>query len=131
MIHHNTNKNVVVYAANFAPDGHINQSDPIKVYWIMFEKETPRTEGLTMIEKRTAYGIASETVDANAGEYSLFLTILKDRKIHASFADGNICVRATLNGKSDYILERIFVKDYVQIFGRDSNGNQIIEMQSN
>lgn len=139
VIHRNTNKNVVVYAGNFQDDGTVNTSTPIKVYWVMFEKATPTTEGLNMVERNTAYGISTESANADAGEYSLMLTALKDRKLNATIADGNVIVKGTVNGQADCILERVFVNmktkwgmpavDHIQIFAKDSNGNEVTETQ--
>ena len=51
VIHRNKNKNVVVYAANFEESGKLHPSDPLKVYWVMFEQEGNPTEGLNIISE--------------------------------------------------------------------------------
>lgn len=58
-IHRNTNKNVVVYAANLDTNGQLVEDNPVKPYWIMFEQDGHPTEGLNVIEKHLAYGVSS------------------------------------------------------------------------
>ena len=75
------NRNQVIYEAHRAGNG-FDTKDPINVYWIMVEKGGS-TEGLTSLEKKSAYGIS---VDSATEDKVVFnLKALKDRKIEVKF----------------------------------------------
>ena len=51
-----TNRNTVVYAANFDPAGMLDPRDPVGVYWRRYE-EQGQTRALTLLERQIAYGV--------------------------------------------------------------------------
>ncbi|MCL3782601.1 DUF4833 domain-containing protein [Prolixibacteraceae bacterium JC049] len=55
-IERNLNKNIVVYEANFDSQGNLDKKHPIKVYWILKEKNN-KQESLNYMERKMAYGI--------------------------------------------------------------------------
>jgi len=55
-IERNLNKNRVVYEANFDTEGILLSHNPIKAYWIMYEKNG-ENESLNFVEKKMAYGV--------------------------------------------------------------------------
>lgn len=49
------NRNLVCYDANQA-NGKLDTKEPVKVYWLNREKEPGKTNGLSFIQKKMAYG---------------------------------------------------------------------------
>lgn len=70
-VYRNKNKNVVVYAGKLQADGTLNASDPLDVYWVMFENDGHPREELNMIERNTAYGATVKPRDGHPGEYEV------------------------------------------------------------
>ncbi len=91
------NRNEVIYEARRAGDG-FDTKDPINVYWIMVEKGGT-TEGLTSLEKKSAYGIS--VVSATKDKVVFNLKALKDRKIEVTFnaKDKQLKALMPINGK--------------------------------
>ncbi|KAG7390816.1 hypothetical protein PHYPSEUDO_006638 [Phytophthora pseudosyringae] len=132
IIQRSNNSNTVVYAGCKSPDGKsLDPTTPIKVYWIMYEKEGNPREDLNMIERNTAYGVTSKPSDV-PGEYLASIASLRDRDCFLRLdKHGNVMALTTINGKKGMLLRRVFVQmttswgiptvDYVDIFGVDPN----------
>jgi hypothetical protein len=75
------NRNQVIYEAHRAGSGFDTQ-DPINIYWIMVEKGGT-TEGLTSLEKKSAYGVS--VVSATKDKVVFNLKALEDRKIEVTY----------------------------------------------
>ncbi|KAH7462102.1 uncharacterized protein KRP23_13962 [Phytophthora ramorum] len=132
IIQRSNNSNTVVYAGCKSPDGKsLDAANPIKVFWIMYEKEGSPREDLNMIERNTAYGVTSKPSDV-PGEYMAAIASLRDRDcILRLDKHGNVMALTTINGKKNMVLRRVFVQmttswgiptvDYVDIFGVDPN----------
>ncbi|OWZ16835.1 hypothetical protein PHMEG_0009319 [Phytophthora megakarya] len=130
IIQRSNNSNTVVYAGVKSSDGKsLDKTTPIKVYWIMYEKEGNPREDLNMIERNTAYGVTSMPSDV-PGEHLTAIASLRDRDcILRLDKHGNVLALTTINGKKGMILRRVFVQmttswgiptvDYVDIFGVD------------
>ncbi|KAL4102081.1 hypothetical protein PRIC1_005829 [Phytophthora ramorum] len=130
IIQRSNNSNTVVYAGCKSPDGKsLDAANPIKVFWIMYEKEGSPREDLNMIERNTAYGVTSKPSDV-PGEYMAAIASLRDRDcILRLDKHGNVMALTTINGKKNMVLRRVFVQmttswgiptvDYVDIFGVD------------
>jgi hypothetical protein len=122
----------VVYAGCKTADGKaLDATTPIKVYWIMYEKDGDPTEDLNMIERNTAYGVTSKPSDV-PGVYMANIASLRDRECTLRLdKHGNVMALTTINGKKGMLLRRVFVQmttswgiptvDYVDIFGVDPN----------
>ncbi|GMF46416.1 unnamed protein product [Phytophthora fragariaefolia] len=112
------------------PDGKsLDPANPIKVFWIMYEKEGNPREDLNMIERNTAYGVTSKPSDV-PGEHLASIASLRDRDcVLCLDKHGNVMALTTINGKKGMLLRRVFVQmttswgiptvDYVDIFGVD------------
>ncbi|KAF4320780.1 hypothetical protein BBO99_00003593 [Phytophthora kernoviae] len=130
IIQRSNNSNTVVYAGRKSDDGStLDPTNPMQVYWIMYEKEGNPREDLNMIERNTAYGVTSRPTDV-AGEYLAAIASLRDRDCILQLdAHGNVMALTTINGKKGMLLRRVFVQmttswgiptvDYVDIFGVD------------
>ena len=137
VVHRNKNKNVVVYSGNMI-EGVLHTESPLNVNWIMFEQDGHPSEGLNMIERNTAYGMTTKPMEGKEGHYHVTLTALKDRilDLHVH-SDGTVVGKANINGQEDCIVERVFVQsksswglpkvEYIEIHGKDTNGNSIME----
>ncbi|POM75572.1 Hypothetical protein PHPALM_7313 [Phytophthora palmivora] len=130
IIQRSNNSNTVVYAGCKSADGKsLDATTPIKVFWIMYEKEGNPREDLNMIERNTAYGVTSKPSDV-PGEHLATIASLRDRDcILRLDKHGNVLALTTINGKKGMLLRRVFVQmttswgiptvDYVDIFGVD------------
>ncbi|EEY60068.1 uncharacterized protein PITG_12348 [Phytophthora infestans T30-4] len=130
IIQRSNNSNTVVYAACKSSNGKsLDPTTPIKVYWIMYEKDGNPREDLNMIERNTAYGVSSKPSDV-PGEHLASVASLRDRDCVLRLdKHGNVMALTTINGKKGMILRRVFVQmttswgiptvDHVDIFGVD------------
>lgn len=136
VIYRNKNKNVVVYSGKLQADGLLSTSDPLDVYWIMFENDGHPREELNLIERNSAYG-ASVKPGKSAGEHEVTLTSLKDRAITLTVENGRVVGKGTINGVPNCTLERVFVNSTtswgmpkvqnIEIHGFDPSGNRVME----
>lgn len=149
VIHRNKNKNVVVYSGSLDPDStetspKLSSSDPLHIYWIMFEEQNHPTEGLNLIERNTAYGAKTKILKggedgSNANEYEVLLAALKGKPLVLTYDPETKTTVATgvLNDVEGCVLRRVFVKsktrfgmpkvEYVEIHGVDPDGNEVME----
>ncbi|GAB9471729.1 hypothetical protein Gpo141_00008929 [Globisporangium polare] len=137
VVYRNKNKNVVVYAGKVGADGALHPTEPLDVYWVMFENDGHPREELNMIERNSAYGATVKPVPGQPGVYEVILTSLKDRTIYLSIEDGKVVGRGTINGVENCTVERVFVYSttswglpkvqHIEIHGRDPSGNAIME----
>ncbi|KAL7694029.1 hypothetical protein Plhal304r1_c002g0005161 [Plasmopara halstedii] len=130
IIQRSNNSNTVVYAGHKASDSKLlDETSPIKVFWIMYEKDGHPREELNMLERNTAYGVAFKPSDV-PGEYMATIASLRDRNCVIRLDQhGNVLALTTINGKTNILLRRVFVQmttswgiptvDYVEIFGVD------------
>jgi hypothetical protein len=56
----------------------------VKVFWVMAERSngqigSAETEGLTLLEKKTAYGVNSKPIAGQSGAYEITLYSIRDR----------------------------------------------------
>ncbi|RHY87797.1 hypothetical protein DYB35_004166 [Aphanomyces astaci] len=136
VIHRNKNKNVVSYAANHV-DGVIDAKDPLTVDWIMFENNPVGREGLNMIERNTAYGVAVTPWEGKAGSYKVILASLPDKVIELHVVDGKPVAHTDINGVPGCKLNRVFVTSttswglpkvqHIEMFATDPSGAAVIE----
>lgn len=75
-IERSTNKNIVIYESNFDEFGYLISEDPIKISWIMNEKNGER-EKLSYIERKLAYGI--KVIKLKNNKHKIILTADKSR----------------------------------------------------
>lgn len=83
---------------------------PVRPYWIMHARDPVNEEGLTMLERNTAYGsTCTEMVDKAGAQgekrYSMVLSALKNRPIQVwADATGELHAVCTIDGKPDELL---------------------------
>ncbi|DAZ94344.1 TPA: hypothetical protein N0F65_000908 [Lagenidium giganteum] len=137
VIYRNKNKNVVLYSGKLQADGTLHPSDPLDVYWIMFENNGHPREELNMIERNSAYGASVKPKDGAPGKFEVQLTSLKDRTITLSVENGQVVGRGAINGVENCRLERVFVSsttswgmpkvEFIEIHGFDESGKAVME----
>jgi hypothetical protein len=125
-IERSKNKNVVQYDVQRMENNDLREPSPAVVYWVL---EDGRQEGLTLIQRKYAYGIDSqEKLEKN--KFRIILVVLKDRKIIIQRIDGSYKAAVLIGGKYS-ILEKVFVKSkegligvpkvlYIDLFGWDT-----------
>jgi len=75
---HNTN--TVVYEANFNENGLLDPNNPIKVYWVLYEKDSV-VEPLTRLENAFAFGVRHHLIENKTGEFDIQLVSYKKLKL--------------------------------------------------
>ncbi|MBZ4044511.1 DUF4833 domain-containing protein [Flavobacterium hibisci] len=129
------NINTAIYALNYQENGKINNSNPIKAYWIRYAEKGEKKD-FNYIQRKFGYGIESKTVNNEEFELQfvsykkLSLTLKKtdsDQKYH---------VFVTVNQKKIQV-EKIFVRieggsfwlpnvKYAEVTGIDGSSNKTI-----
>eukprot|EP00299_Pterocystis_sp_00344_P017966 c8989_g1_i1.p1 GENE.c8989_g1_i1~~c8989_g1_i1.p1 ORF type:complete len:171 (-),score=31.29 c8989_g1_i1:53-565(-) len=134
ILQRNKNTNTVVYAVNIK-DGAIDPADPIKVYWIMYAAGG-HTEGLTLLERNSAYGVTVKP--AAAGHYEVVLASLKTRVLDVYLGPDGKPVTASMVAGKPALLNTVFVQaksgwglptvDFVEISGTSlESGEALVE----
>lgn len=75
---HNTN--TVIYEANFDKNGLLCPDKPIKVHWILYEKDSI-IEPLTRLENAFAFGVKHHLIENKTGEFDIQLVSYKKLKL--------------------------------------------------
>jgi len=105
-IQRSLNKNTVIYEANFDDQGMLNEGQPIKVYWILYEKEGV-VEELSYLERKFAYGVSHEAVQNKTGHYHIQLASYKSLKLllkqTAPYTVELLFTNKTISSKLDHI----------------------------
>jgi hypothetical protein len=134
-LHRTSNSNTLIYELN-APNGQLNEDEPMHVYWIR-SAEKGQKEELNYIQRKFAYGLvtkklANDQYDVRFVSYKKFPLLLMKAK------DGKYHIFATIAQKQ-MVLSRVFVKIeggsfwlpniiYVELRGTDPNtGREIVE----
>jgi len=125
-IQRNHNANTIVYDVNFDKNGHINEDEPIDVYWIRYQEQGQRME-LRTIEKWYAYGVDCKKNDD--GNFEVELVADKERTFFLQReAPFKAILTTQINGKMS-ILEHIYIfadnsgvwptVKYIELFGKE------------
>mmetsp|Transcript_14622 Transcript_14622/g.27115 ORF Transcript_14622/g.27115 Transcript_14622/m.27115 type:complete len:171 (+) Transcript_14622:138-650(+) len=135
-IERSTNSNAVIYEANVTADGKLDEANPLKVYWIMYNNKVVNEEGLNMIERNTAYG-STVTKDPSAeGQYIVTLSALKTKKIKLFMKDGEAHAVTDINGSDEELIHISVVStsswtgpkvQHVDLKGRKADGTIVNE----
>jgi hypothetical protein len=130
-IERNKNANIVVYDVLLSPDGNINKSKPMDVYWLMNAKDGRREE-ISAFEKK-AYGY---TITENDGYYVLVLKAVKERPIKVVTVKGEIKGETKIDNTKAYLSKvYVFASDdfipkvkYITLTGTDvKTGKHVTE----
>lgn len=80
-IQRTVNSNTIVYQLNTDINGNLNELEPIKVYWVKYEKEGKITP-LTFIQKHYSYGIETKLIDKEKRSYSFEFASYHKRQLY-------------------------------------------------
>lgn len=89
-IERNKNKNRVYYTVQLDQYCLIIEKEPIDAYWLMLEKGPDKKEKLNMIERKMAYGIGEQKINADKKEvhFKLKASNLDKKKFKAIAGQG-------------------------------------------
>ena len=113
IIQRSINKNEVHYDARLDPEGKLDPSEPVEVYWLMLA-EDGRREDLNWVERDEAYGF---TIEANPGEQSYRMTLKaeKNRPIKVYMDEKMARAEIAIDGQPS-VLERIYIDTVEEMF---------------
>ncbi|GAA4791372.1 hypothetical protein GCM10023231_19110 [Olivibacter ginsenosidimutans] len=126
------NRNTVVYTLN-TKDGQLDEDDPVKAYWILYEEDGERKD-LSYIQRKFAYGIHAKKIAEN--EYQINLSSCKKIPLRLAYSQESGQYEAFVSIKNKpAIVERIFVRidggtlfkphiDYIELTCKDSKSGQ-------
>ncbi|TAG32074.1 MAG: DUF4833 domain-containing protein [Sphingobacteriia bacterium] len=103
-----TNTNTIIYALNTNSKGVLDDSNPIKIFWIRYSEGGMRKE-LNLIQRTFAYGTMSEK--NNDGSFSIRLVAYKKHELVLRKLPTESGYRIfTLINKKYAILNRVFIR---------------------
>lgn len=105
------NKNTIVYEANFDAKGDLKADDPVKIYWIMYEKKG-NIESLNSMERKFAYGVTCTSIENHPHEYYLKLVSFDDLSLRLKQTEPYKAVvyrEDKKKGESSETMDHIFV----------------------
>lgn len=131
-----TNTNTVVYTLNVNDKGVLDESNPVKVFWIRYPEGGMRKE-LNFIQKAFAYGTISKK--NKDGSFTIQLVAYKKKEfiLKKSSLDNTYKLYTSINNKESEI-KRIFIKIdpggtlfnpnivYVEMKGKEALNNKPI-----
>jgi hypothetical protein len=103
-IQRNLSQNSVIYCLNFTPDGLVNLSNPMNVYWIRYDNNN-EVKPLNFIQQELAYGYKHDVISSDLIKFN-FVCYAKDFFI--TKVDGLYKVVSSFNGEN-FIINRFFV----------------------
>lgn len=125
------NKNLVCYDVNLI-GGKLDAKKPINVYWVNREEHPGKTNGLSYIQRKMAYGY--KLISSGEDRSVCSLTAYPDRQLTiAKGESGYVCYIQINNKKS--ILKSLYVKasprnplsvEYVELRGVSLDTKQVI-----
>ncbi|MBT8189709.1 MAG: DUF4833 domain-containing protein [Bacteroidia bacterium] len=129
-IQRNLNMNTVVYVLNQDLAGLINETTPLKVYWLKYTSGGNIQE-LNYIQNKLAFGYTSEKIDNHTFEISM-VSYNKLRFFLALNNSGGYNIITRINGKDAY-LNNIYVYadelglfpdvKYIELYGTETNSH--------
>jgi hypothetical protein len=129
-IQRSANYNTIVYDANFSKEKELGNENPIKIYWITYEKGRI-IEELNFEQKKLAYGISISHAAKNYYEFTL-VAYSKLKFILELDNKGKPYVKTEINGRQ-IIVHKIFIKaaglfkpkiKYIEFFGTHLDNNE-------
>ena len=100
------NRNLVCYDANQA-NGKLDTKEPVKVYWLNREKEPGKTNGLSFIQKKMAYGYKVVLVAQHT--CTITLTAYPERELTICREGDHFVCRVKIDNRQA-ILQSLYVK---------------------
>lgn len=133
-----TNTNTVIYALNVNPAGKLDESTPVKVFWIRYPEGGMHKE-LNFIQKAFAYGTMSQKNKDESYTIHLVAYKKKDLYLRKSPTDNSYRMYTLINHRNA-ALNRVFIRIdpggtmfkpnvvYIELRGTDvATGKTIIE----
>jgi len=100
------NRNLVCYDINLS-NGQLNPKEPVKVYWVNREKEPGKSNGLSFIEKKMAYGY--KVVSMEGQTCTITLTAYPKKELTISREGNRHVCHAKINDRPA-LLQSLYVK---------------------
>ena len=102
------NTNTVIYQLNVDRTGHLNEDEPVNVFWLRYDEQGQRQD-LNFIQRKFAYGLSAEKLATD--KYELKFAAYRKVRFYLlrSAVDRAFHVYATINGKQ-LQLERVFLR---------------------
>ncbi|WP_075964217.1 DUF4833 domain-containing protein [Parabacteroides massiliensis] len=100
------NRNLVCYNAN-QTNGKLDTKEPINVYWLNREKEPGKTNGLSFIQKKMAYGY--KVVSQTEQTCTITLTAYPERELTVCWEKDHFVCHIKINDRQA-ILQSLYVK---------------------
>ncbi|MFY7788347.1 MAG: DUF4833 domain-containing protein [Thermoflexibacteraceae bacterium] len=128
-IQRNANTNTIVYDANFTPNKDLDKKNPIKIYWITYEKGG-MIEDLNYEQRTLAYGVKTKEIAPNHHEF----TLVAYKKLTFTLQLDTLkkpVVTVVVNGKTMKV-DKIFIQaigklkpkvQYIDFYGTDLLSN--------
>ena len=102
------NTNTVIYQLNVDRAGHLNEDEPVNVFWLRYDEHGERKD-LNFIQRKFAYGLTAEKLATDKYELK-FAAYSKVRfYLLRSPTDKALHVYTTINGRQ-LQLERVFLR---------------------
>lgn len=104
------NTNTIVYTLNLDKEGRINETEPIKAYWIKYAQDG-KIDPLTFIQRNYAYGIKVKLIDNEKKSFLFEFVSYSKRKFYLmkSTVDNQYHAYGYINNKLT-ILNNIMVR---------------------
>lgn len=99
--------NEIYYTVKTTPEGNLDLSEPIGIYWIKFTKNGA-VEPLTSIQNTFAYGVKFLNISPEKADFQFVSYSKRTFSLHKTKA-GNFSVFTTTNG-AEVEVERIFIQ---------------------
>ncbi len=101
--------NTVIYELNYEKSGKLNRKEPIKMYWIDYEKGG-KVSLLTYAQHKFAYGIEAKEIEELEGAFEIKLVAYRKKlfRLATTGLGGIYEMRTMLKGR-EVILKKIFV----------------------
>ena len=125
------NKNLVCYDVNLV-NGKLDTQKPLNVYWVNREEHPGKTNGLSYIQRKLAYGY--KLVGEKQGDCICTLTAYPARELTITRMEGNYVCLIMIN-KQQAILQSLYVKanpknplsvEYVELRGISVNTKKAV-----
>ncbi len=136
-IQRSKNTNAIVYEVNKNSDGKINESEPVKIYWIRYASDST-TDDLTPIQRKYAYGVTARNYNGQKNSFVIQFVAYKKRNIFLlpTASGKHFSAFININGKLAE-LKKIFIStsggtfwfptiDYVELTGKDPSTQQMV-----
>ena len=102
------NTNTVIYQLNVDRAGHLNEDEPVNVFWLRYDEHGERKD-LNFIQRKFAYGLTAEKLATD--KYELKVAAYSKVRFYLlrSPTDKALHVYTTINGRQ-LQLERVFLR---------------------